>query len=804
MTMKNSLKTLLYWLVSLLFWEIVLHLSAFGLPGWRELAAITGFSLGAAAILAALDRLIARRWLGWLLAALLYLLFAVQLVYREVFGSFLSLAFVSMGGEAISNFLPIALAAIWACLPLLLLFALPLLARGFLLRRHILPRKRAKWLNLALLLLIGILATWGTVLALPLLGSGAASPAALYHNHSATSEQWSRRLGLLTAERLDLQRLITGGSGAQLDNSVDLTAGGDGERNILPAMDFDKLLEAAKGDQDLTALTEYFASLQGTEKNEYTGLFADYNLIVICAEAFSPYLIDPELTPALYRMSTEGIVFENFYNSFANLTTNGEYALSMGLLPDMSRMSFASSTNNYLPFCLGRIFRQAGRETFAYHNNIGTFYNRVNTHTNMGYTFKAQDFGLDLASASLTPSSDLELMEATLSDYLGKEPFHAYYMTYSGHAPYTWEGNGMSAKNRELVEYLDCSEELKAYYACQLELEKAMEYLLNALEEAGIADRTVVVLTGDHMPYGLSQASYAELAEGHTDEPFWQYRNAFLCWTGGLEEPIVVEDYCSTHDILPTLLNLFGLPYDSRLLTGVDILSSGTHAAILEDGSFLTKDMIYKGVDGTVTWRGEPGDTQLITGVANQFSVAAAILDTDYYRFAFSTLGIMPEEEDRETYASYADISGTWYEEDVELLTSYGALSGGGDGSFRGDDPASRADMLAMVTRTLQLEGTSCGFSDVTADTWYYDIAAAAWTAGLLTEDSALRPLDLITPEEAAELLTQGARSAGLPTTDQWGQDVIRQCTENTGGTVTRGAAAAAVAELIRAMEETS
>ena len=802
--MKSTLKSLLFWLASLLLWELILYLAAFGSPGWRELAAIVSFSLGAAALLTLLDRLTGRTWLGWVLAALLYLVFSIQLVYRQVFGSFLSLAFVSMGGEAITNFLPIVFSAIWARLPLLAAFALPLIARGLLLRRSILPKTRAGWPWLAGLLAAFALFTWGTGLALPLLGDGTASPAALYANGSATAEQWSRRLGLLTAERLDLQRLLTGGGGTQLDSSVDLTAGGEGERNILSAMDFDVLREAAAEDRDLTALTEYFAALEGTEKNAYTGLFSGYNLIVVCAEAFSPYLIDPELTPALYRMSTEGIVFQNFYNSFANLTTNGEYALNMGLLPDMSRMSFASSIQNYLPFCMGRIFRQAGYSSLAYHNNIATFYNRVNTHTNMGYTFKAQDFGLDLASAARTPSSDLELMEVTLPDYLDQEPFHAYYMTYSGHAPYSWENNAMSEKNRALTEGLDGSEELRAYYACQLELEQAMEFLLSALEEAGIAQRTVVVLTGDHMPYGLSQESYAQLAAGHTDEPFWQYRNAFLCWTGGLEEPLVVDAYCSTHDILPTLLNLFGLPYDSRLLTGVDILSSAAHTAILEDGSFLTEDMVYDAVEGTVTWRGEPGDSQLVSAVANQFSVAAAILDTDYYRFAFSALDIMPEEEDRELYASYADISGAWYEEDVELLTAHGALSGGGDGSFRGEDAASRADLLAMVTRTLHLTGTSCGFTDVEAGDWYYDIAAAAWTAGLLTEDTALRPLDPVTPAEAAELLTQAARCAELPIPDTWGDEVVARSTERTGGAVTRGAAAAAVAELIRAMEARS
>ena len=62
----------------------------------------------------------------------------------------------------------------------------------------------------------------------------------------------------------------------------------------------------------------------------------------------------------------------------------------------------------------------------------------------MGYTFKAADSGL--AMKIDWPSSDLEMMEASVDDYINSgEPFHAYYMTFSGHYQYNWD-NAMSAK----------------------------------------------------------------------------------------------------------------------------------------------------------------------------------------------------------------------------------------------------------------------------------------------------------------------------------------------------------------------
>ena len=43
-------------------------------------------------------------------------------------------------------------------------------------------------------------------------------------------------------------------------------------------------------------------------------IFKGKNLILICAEAFSGFIIDPELTPALYRLTTKGINFNDYYD----------------------------------------------------------------------------------------------------------------------------------------------------------------------------------------------------------------------------------------------------------------------------------------------------------------------------------------------------------------------------------------------------------------------------------------------------------------------------------------------------------
>ena len=121
---------------------------------------------------------------------------------------------------------------------------------------------------------------------------------------------------------------------------------------------------------------------------------------------------------------------------------------------------------------------------------------------------------------------------------------------------------------------------VKGYLASNLHLEDAMTYLIAELEAKGIADDTVICLTGDHYPYGLADGNDFScvdelygIDEIKTD--FDRDHNCWLLWSGCLEDmdPIVVDEPTFSMDILPTMLNLFGVDFDSRLLPGRDVFS---------------------------------------------------------------------------------------------------------------------------------------------------------------------------------------------------------------------------------------
>ena len=195
------------------------------------------------------------------------------------------------------------------------------------------------------------------------------------------------------------------------------------------------------------------------------------------------------------------------------------------------------------------------------------------------------------------------------------------------------------------------SNPVKAYLACNIELEKAMTYLMQRLEEQGIADKTAIVLGGDHFPYGLSYDSYSQLV-GYEVNSFNKYKSSLIFWVGGLDETIYVDDYMCNIDILPTILNLWGFSYDSRLLAGTDIFSDSEHIAVLRNQSILNDKVWFNADNGKVTWLVDKSQVpegyldSLITLVKNRFALSKNILNEAYYNFVFKQSDVEIERDE--------------------------------------------------------------------------------------------------------------------------------------------------------------
>ncbi len=427
------------------------------------------------------------------------------------------------------------------------------------------------------------------------------------------------------------------------DDIADLL-GVDAEKEKYHAweIDYESLIMAAEND-DIKEVHTYFSNVRPTEENQYTGLFEGYNLIYITAESFSDVVVDKERTPTLYKMQQEGFQFNNFYTPSWYLSTiDGEYVNLLGQIPVEGDWSLQHSAEHALPIALGNQLKEQGYICNAYHNHDAYYYDRTITHPKLGYEFKAVGSGLTFES--MYPESDLELMEITIDEYIGQnKPFHTYYMTMSGHLPYTYDYNSMAVKNKDVIEGEEWSENAACYLAANAELEYAVKYLVEQLERKGQLDNTLFVIAPDHYPYGLKKGAYDELKGKQVEQtPFEIYRNTCLIWSASMKDmekasfPVQVDKYCSNLDLLPTISNLMGLSYDSRLLAGKDIMSEEMGLVLFKDHSFLTDKVRYNATTGEVIWsEGVPEDNiyfeRVMQRVQDRFYYSAKILELDYY-----------------------------------------------------------------------------------------------------------------------------------------------------------------------------
>lgn len=604
------------------------------------------------------------RWVSLCLTLLWSVFVCVQYCCKSYFKTYFALTFmVTMTGHVVGDFAATILEIILTRLPFILLAMLPLVL-AIVLRRRIVPEARTGRTVLLVMAGLSVLTIGGSAVLFRL------GPNAALYTYDFNTDSAVSKFGLGSSLGLELTYALTGTPAPPLPS---LPQPEEPVEDVTPEpvvygynaldIDFSALADAAS-DSTLASLHRYVASRTPSRQNEYTGMFQGKNLILLTAEAFSPWFISEELTPTLYRLTHEGFVCTNYYQpGWGQSTTGGEFAVLTGLLPTWidNNVSFWASRNDYMPLALGNQFRALGYQTPAWHDNTYNYYNRDATHPNLGYDYQGIGNGLTLPSSSGSgwPYSDLEMMEATMDSYVDTylatgQPFHAYYMTVSGHGSYNW-GQSMAAKNRAAAQaaYPDASAPVQAYVAANLELEAALTYLVEQLEAKGIADDTVICLSADHYPYALAETDvdyYAELTgRQDTDLDTSRYRNALILWCGSMTEPVTVDVPCSAVDIVPTLSNLFGLSYDSRLLSGRDILDDSYNATsaagsfplvilpTFAGNSWATAAGVYEAPTGTFT--PNPGITvedgyvdSINRLVSTKYTYAKLLIQYDYYR----------------------------------------------------------------------------------------------------------------------------------------------------------------------------
>lgn len=392
----------------------------------------------------------------------------------------------------------------------------------------------------------------------------------------------------------------------------------------------------------LNNINNYIKNKDITDYNSHTGMFEGKNVIVIMMESTNDIIINKDLYPNFYKLYSEGISFKNNYSPRNSCATgNNEFSGMTGLYTIQNNCTANIFSNNTYFTSIFNIFKNAGYRATSMHDYTEQYYVRNIIHKNLGSEayYNANDLNIKYYNEYKNWASDEDFMNAamdiTLNDTSDK-PFMLWLTTVSGHQPYkvsSVEGD----KYLSITEGTDYSMEVRRYMSKLKTFDNGLGILLDKLKASGKLDDTVIVMYGDHYPYGLKNKDISSVLTYDLDD-YEVERVPMVIYNSTIKSE-VVEKYSSYINLTPTLANLFNLDYDPRYYMGTDVFSDDyLNMVAFADGSWKNADVYYNASSGSVKYytSNEYTTDELIrinNIVTNRMQISESIIRNNYFNY---------------------------------------------------------------------------------------------------------------------------------------------------------------------------
>lgn len=466
----------------------------------------------------------------------------------------------------------------------------------------------------------------------------------LYNNPSVPSIS-VKQFGITNFGILDVKNYFVPSENSHEDILIDESKNKETSRS----KDDTKWKDLINRESDVTmnTLNKYFINNDGSDFNDYTGYFKDKNLIVIMLESVNDIIINKEDYPNFYKMYSEGWHWENNYSPRNSCSTgNNEMSGMISLYSIYNTCTANNFKNNTYYESIFGLFNRSNYNTFSAHDYIAHYYDRNTIHTNMGSMkyYDVEDLGISYSSQYKNWASDEDFMTKILDVIKNNDSdnFMAWLTTVSSHQPYYYSSTE-GDKYLDLYKDLDLRIDLKRYKSKLKILDNALGILLDGLESQGILDDTVIVMYGDHYPYGLSTSTINTVLDYDTSVDFESERVPFVIYNSKLESK-TFKEYTSYINLLPTIANLFGIDYDPRLYVGSDILSDDYKSLVVfADGSWKNEVAYYNASKGTLKYFGDKEYTleevqEINQRVDTKMKMSSLAIKNNYFNYLYSNL----------------------------------------------------------------------------------------------------------------------------------------------------------------------
>ena len=473
--------------------------------------------------------------------------------------------------------------------------------------------------------------------------------------------------GVLGFGLLDIKSLYVDSPESYIFDATDDNVSYDTNRTFDDTL-WEKLI-SEESDATLNNINNYLINNTITDYNEYSGMFAGKNLIVIMMESVNEIFINPELYPNFYKMYSEGISFSNNYSPRNSCATgNNEFSAMTGLYSIQNNCTANVYRNNTYSTAIFNLFNNAGYRTSSMHDYTEAYYYRGTIHTNMGSGayYGVQDLGIPYYNEYKNWASDEDFMNVAMDITLSEdsdEPFMLWLTTVSSHQPYN-QSSVEGDKYLSITEGTDYPLDLRRYMSKLKTLDNALGILLEKLEAAGELDDTVIVMFGDHYPYGLKDTTINQVLDYDLDD-YERERTPLVIYNSEITAE-VVDKYTSYVNLTPTIANLFGIDYDPRLYMGSDVFDENYwNLVVFADGSWKNDSVYYNAATSEVTYYTDEqmsieeirNINQIITA---KMQMSSLIIQNNYYEYLSNALETLKVEQE-----TYANTENNYTEEEI-------------------------------------------------------------------------------------------------------------------------------------------
>lgn len=316
------------------------------------------------------------------------------------------------------------------------------------------------------------------------------------------------------------------------------------------------------------------------------------NVLILQVESLQAFVLGlevdgQEVTPNLNRLAKGSVVFDRFFSQVGNGNTSDAEWLSLCSQYPAMRVAFLDYEDRFLR-CLPSLARAAGAHALGVHGNHLEFWNRAQMWHSMGFERLVGRESFPAAPVIGFGTADAAVVPAAIDLAIRTEPFFLHVVTLSSHRPYDgipvpFPAGGhpdtLLAKYLQAIHYTDA----------------AIGAALAGLDRAGLANRTAVVVYGDHAGVRRDDSGVAEFL--HKDDAsnwyLFERRVPLIVRAPGLE-PRVDSRLAGQIDIAPTIANLARYPATGEVFFGRDLLAPGRGGFVaFYGGQAMDDDLRY-------------------------------------------------------------------------------------------------------------------------------------------------------------------------------------------------------------------